>query len=474
MKMADDSNARYRSSDPHARAAAASASHGNDPLAELARLIGQTDPFSQASRNVRTPAQPGAKPIAPVRAQSAQPAEQSSVQPVRQRAYDPFAQPVHQAPLPGDHQYNPQTFTDTRIAYASGAYSAAGASPQPDAFAEQHAPEMRGAPHLPESPMLPADDFYSAGMQGGHRKGMVTVMAVLGLAVVGTLAAFGYRSLSGPSSSSAPPPVIRASAEPSKVPPPPSANPDTGSTKLTYDRFGDRGQNEQVVSREEQPVEMKDLARSAPRVVLPGAPTVNPTSSSVASAQVPGNPPSVLTEPKRVRTVPIRPDQPEAGVRPQTVPAAPIAPQRQAAAGANMPLDIAAQTASAGAPTVRTAPVRPGQNTSPLSLNPDSNPAQAQAARQAPTRLASVQSGGYVVQVASQRSEADAQSSYRSIQSKFSSLLSEHQAMIKRADLGDKGTYYRAMVGPFSTREQAIQLCGSLKAAGGDCVVQSN
>jgi hypothetical protein len=46
--------------------------------------------------------------------------------------------------------------------------------------------------------------------------------------------------------------------------------------------------------------------------------------------------------------------------------------------------------------------------------------------------------------------------------------------MIKRADLGDKGTYYRAMVGPFSTREQAIQLCGSLKAAGGDCVVQSN
>ena len=37
---------------------------------------------------------------------------------------------------------------------------------------------------------------------------------------------------------------------------------------------------------------------------------------------------------------------------------------------------------------------------------------------------------------------------------------------------GEKGTYYRAMVGPFSTREQAVQLCGSLKAAGGDCVVQ--
>ena len=37
-----------------------------------------------------------------------------------------------------------------------------------------------------------------------------------------------------------------------------------------------------------------------------------------------------------------------------------------------------------------------------------------------------------------------------------------------------KGTYYRAMVGPFSSRDQALQLCSSLKAAGGDCVVQSN
>ena len=46
--------------------------------------------------------------------------------------------------------------------------------------------------------------------------------------------------------------------------------------------------------------------------------------------------------------------------------------------------------------------------------------------------------------------------------------------MIRRAELGGKGTYYRAMVGPFTSREQAVQLCSSLKAAGGDCVVQTN
>jgi cell division protein FtsN len=46
--------------------------------------------------------------------------------------------------------------------------------------------------------------------------------------------------------------------------------------------------------------------------------------------------------------------------------------------------------------------------------------------------------------------------------------------VIKRADLGDKGVYYRAMVGPFTSSDEASQFCGSLKTAGGQCVVQRN
>jgi cell division protein FtsN len=46
--------------------------------------------------------------------------------------------------------------------------------------------------------------------------------------------------------------------------------------------------------------------------------------------------------------------------------------------------------------------------------------------------------------------------------------------VIRRAELGDKGVYYRAMVGPFTSVEQATELCSSLKAAGGQCVVQKN
>jgi cell division protein FtsN len=51
-------------------------------------------------------------------------------------------------------------------------------------------------------------------------------------------------------------------------------------------------------------------------------------------------------------------------------------------------------------------------------------------------------------------------------------VLGSQPHQIRKADLGSKGVYYRAMVGPFSNREQAVQLCSSLKQAGGDCVVQ--
>ena len=74
--------------------------------------------------------------------------------------------------------------------------------------------------------------------------------------------------------------------------------------------------------------------------------------------------------------------------------------------------------------------------------------------------------------MASQKSEADAESAYRGVQSKFGSVLGRQPHQIRRADLGAKGVYYRAMVGPFGTREAAVQLCVSLKQAGGDCVVQ--
>jgi hypothetical protein len=82
--------------------------------------------------------------------------------------------------------------------------------------------------------------------------------------------------------------------------------------------------------------------------------------------------------------------------------------------------------------------------------------------------------GGYIVQVSARRSKADAQASFLSLQSKFPRQLGGRTAIFQRADLGAKGIYYRAMVGPFASAGAADQFCGSLKAAGGECIVQRN
>jgi hypothetical protein len=346
----------------------------------------------------------------------------------------------------------------------------------------------------------------------------------LALAVLGTAGAFGYRSYFGGGSPSAPPPVIRASGEPSKVAPPTQPVDQTVS-KFSYDRFSDRGQNEKLVVREETPVDNRELGRtSVPRTVLPGAtivagpsaqsaptpkstasPSVAPNPQSAAHPPSP-NPPSALGEPRRVRTVPIRPDGPDAGAAPQatvrqqaapmqtqTAPVPPPPAARPPSAVAEVPgnsrADAAPPPGNGRAASTRSNPRLAARSTgpsdnAPLSLSPDTNnlPPPRTAARDAlppaspPPRAATPagNGGGYLVQVSSQKSEADAQSAYRAIQSKYSNVLGGQRHTIRRADLGSRGVYYRAMVGPFGSREQAVQLCTSLKAAGGDCLVQAN
>jgi hypothetical protein len=101
---------------------------------------------------------------------------------------------------------------------------------------------------------------------------------------------------------------------------------------------------------------------------------------------------------------------------------------------------------------------------------------QAQPAQRGapPAVAANAAVGGYIVQVSARRSKADAQASFRSLQSKFPRQLGGRTAIFLRADLGAKGIYYRAMVGPFASAGAADQFCGSLKAAGGECIIQRN
>ena len=97
--------------------------------------------------------------------------------------------------------------------------------------------------------------------------------------------------------------------------------------------------------------------------------------------------------------------------------------------------------------------------------NPDGSPAGNEPAPSA---------GGYAVQLTSQRSEAEAQSAFHTLSAKYSSQLGGHEPIVRRVDLGDKGVYYRALIGPYASKEAAATMCSSLKAAGGTCIVQRN
>lgn len=77
------------------------------------------------------------------------------------------------------------------------------------------------------------------------------------------------------------------------------------------------------------------------------------------------------------------------------------------------------------------------------------------------------------LQITSQRSEAEAKAAFSSLRAKFREILGDRPPIIRRADLGDKGIYYRAQIGPVSAA-QAEEKCSQLKAVGGQCFIQYN
>lgn len=576
--MADDNNPRSpRGGDPFARGGAplppAGSGAASDPLAELARLIGQNDPFADFGRDAgRTPTaaeprhwpgevpqddwrtgsldadadrhlddgayrhpDPGAggfaEPDADRYAQprpnqysdagadhyadaggdryaQPQPPLADPYSPYGTGAYperDPLPAPLGHATdrMPGQHPFEIPHADDLRMddaRYASGgdarqfadhaqAYRQAPAQAPADAQQYQDEPYYRDeAPATPVPGSYRSEDYAEEHPAPRRRGGLVVVMAVLGLAVVGTAGAFGYRAMFGPSTLAAPPPVIKADATPSKVVPAVQSN-EQQSNKASYDRVGDRAQGEKVVVREEQPVELKDAGKPpAPRLVLPGATGATPSppgaasppsllstpSASTASSPPPTPQTSALNEPKKVRTVTIRPDKSGAF---GSVPAGqrPSPPANAASAFPDPPPPTSRGVASRSVPAPASAPASANE---PLALAPRNAPAadapraRAVAAPSAPAARAAA--GSYAVQVASQRSEADAQASFRALQARFPNQLASREPIIRRADLGDKGTYFRALVGPFSSSEQAAEFCSSLKAAGGQCLIQRN
>jgi hypothetical protein len=95
------------------------------------------------------------------------------------------------------------------------------------------------------------------------------------------------------------------------------------------------------------------------------------------------------------------------------------------------------------------------------------------AAAPAPQTVAPTTTAGSAaayVQLASQRSEAEAQQTVQAITTRYGVLFGGASPEIRQVDLGERGIFYRVLV-PAASREAAANLCTNIKAAGGDCLL---
>lgn len=96
--------------------------------------------------------------------------------------------------------------------------------------------------------------------------------------------------------------------------------------------------------------------------------------------------------------------------------------------------------------------------------------ALADPARQQSAETTPVPAGSYVIQIASLPSEAEAQTSYARLSAKFAGVIGGRGVDIRRAEIKNKGTYYRVRI-PAGSKQEAQALCTQYKAAGGSCLV---
>jgi len=305
------------------------------------------------------------------------------------------------------------------------------------------------------------------------RKGLVTVAVVLG---VGVVAVGGALMLRGGSTLTADgePPIVQAEREPLKVRPENPGGVDIpDQNKQIYERGAQEGQTA-VVNREEQPLDVAEAARALPPTPPPAAPSASPSLGMSSSAM------AALGEPRRVRTVTVRPDGSfvvpgEAASTPARTAApaidAPATPQ-----GATTPQPTGpTRSIAAPAPAARAPAPEPQPSPSPALADPGpqrtaSIPTQPPAARPAPEVTGAT--GAFSVQLAVGATEPEARTLATRLRQRFAGDLGSRAPAIRRAELNGK-TLYRVRVESLS-RDEANALCTKLRAAGGQCFIAKN
>jgi hypothetical protein len=255
-----------------------------------------------------------------------------------------------------------------------------------------------------------------------------------------------------------------------------------------------------VVSREEQPVDLDQQVKQM-RVITLGGPKDGSVSTAgaqgAAAVPVPPPPTNVSTtntgfpEPKRVKTVSVRPDGSllTADASPSTAPdpiaalaAGRPAPSAAAASDAALPKSATPKSTARVASTPKVEPALPAAAAQPAT--PPANAKVAAAPKPKPVQVASAEredaapvatastGGGFAVQLAAPASEQEARSASTKLGAKFADSLGGRRPSVVKAEVGDK-SIYRVRVSSLS-REEAVSLCEKVKAKGGACFVAKN
>jgi SPOR domain/SAM domain (Sterile alpha motif) len=338
------------------------------------------------------------------------------------------------------------------------------------------------------------DHNYYDDLPSKHwRDRLVMVIAVIALAGLGAGGAFAYRAVFAEAVLSAPPPIIKADNAPNENVP---NNSDNRPSDLSQTSVASAGSSEEFVSRfpadnqepptapispnpsASQPTPGSAIAPMAttpfapPPSIAPLAPSLPPKVAAPVS--VPSSP-----TPKKTKTVISRSDGSGRNDTSAATAKSPAANRSAAAAapqaGNQLAPDVAATSPEAKSPAAAALPV--GR---PLSLAPDahghsaSSPLRSRMPAGSATAAEASSGGGYAVAVASERSAADADAVFRSLQAKFPNQLGGREPIVRRTDLGPEGIYYQASIGPFMSKKAAARVCSSLKAAGESCLVEKN
>lgn len=367
----------------------------------------------------------------------------------------------------------------------------------------------------------------------GRRRTMALAAAVAAVVLVGGVGAWALFS-GGDGSDD--PVLIAADSDPVRVRPEnPGGTVVPNQDSEAYQRVsgadaGATPSQDELITTAEEPVDVAE--RAAPRVIVPGVTLDEGEPVDGANPILPGQDADALSgtpkfderienvedviataepiavEPRRVRTMVVRPDgtivpREEPAAAPQVAAAdpAPVLPDAQAGelsppqsapdssalAPVTSLVEPGAQTTANPdpvlpqgvnvAPTQRPTAPSPQQTATVQPATAAQQPATQQPAVAAPQQVAaatppatSAATSEWSMQIASQPTAESAQSTYQDLARRYGNVLQGRGVNIVRAEIDGRGTYYRVRI-PASNREEAVSLCASYQAAGGNCFV---